>query len=116
MQFLYIIGIVYVPVPVVHFFEAHSGDDPCIFAGRSTKIKPGDRFSFGHCAALLSECRFRLAASKQPRQVLQKSPPVPAASLDGTSPGDQSATAHQPAPPPVPVRTFRANPVTSHLY
>src|SRR5216684_6623483 len=113
MQFSYIIGIVYVPAPVVHFFEAHSGDDTCIFAGRSTRMKPGDRFSFCHCAALLSECRFRLAASKHPHQVLQKSPPVPAASVGGRSPGDQPATAHQPAPPPVPVRTFLANRVTS---
>src|SRR5437588_11220113 len=115
MQLPYTIRIVYVLVPVVHFFEAYSGDDTCIFAGRSRRIKPSDRFSFGHCAVLLSECKIRLAASKHLRQALQKSSPVPAASADGRYPGDQSATAHRPAPPPIPVRSFRSTPVTSHL-
>src|SRR5438132_8823005 len=110
MQFSYIIGIVYVLVPVVHFFEAYSGDNTCIFAGWSTRIKSCDRFSFGHCAVLLSECKIRLAASKHLRQVLQRNLPVPVASAGGRYPGDQSATPHRPAPPPVPGRAPRANP------
>src|SRR5260370_2354619 len=99
MQLLYTIRIVYILIPVLHFFEAYSGDDTCIFAGRSTRIKPYDRFSFGHCAVLLSECKIRLAASKHLRQVLQKSPPVLAASVDGSYSGHQSATSRQAAPP-----------------